>query len=424
MPTGAPAHAGSCAGDAAGSRRPGRTFPRHARPRARPRAVPPRVLRLHAPPARPRPRPPRGRQTPSPRRRAAPVRASAEASARPRSAPHDRRPGTALPPAEPAVPAGPAAVPPGVPRPGNNPAALAGRSVAAIVPAIRGFKIADNQYPRPVDRVWVSFNYYDGVNSGHQQRARRPIKNMQVYNETFGFEKTFLDQQASIGFRLPVNTLTITSGFPGLSGTHTSTGQLQLVLQVPGLRRHPGQRALGRPGHVLSRPVPRRSPATPPSSGSTPFEIQPFLGYILQGRQRRTSRDSTRSPFPPTAGSRPCTTATSAWAISSTDRSDPAGHPLGDRAGLRDPPEHPAQLGGLPAAVHRQDARRGGPDLRPECRPLRTGPCFPLAYVRPVTGPLPFSGEFAMMLNIPFGGQGRPEHPVTPPRHRPVSGPE
>ncbi|HYW83019.1 MAG TPA: hypothetical protein VFB30_07185, partial [Spirochaetia bacterium] len=118
----------------------------------------------------------------------------------------------------------PTPIPPGVPRPGNNPATLTGRSVAAIVPAVRGFKIADNQYPRPVDRVWVSFNYYDGVNSGLNSELGAPIKNMQVYNETFGFEKTCLDQQASLGFRIPVNTLTITSGFPGLSGTHTSTG--------------------------------------------------------------------------------------------------------------------------------------------------------------------------------------------------------
>ena len=141
--------------------------------------------------------------------------------------------------------------PPGIPRPGNNPGALAGRSVAAIVPAIRGFKIADNQYPRPVDRVWTAFNYYDGVNSGINNELGAPIKNMQVYNETFGFEKTVLDQQASVGFRLPVNTLTITSGFPGLGGTPYVAGQLQLVLQVPGLRRSPGQRVLRRPGHVL-----------------------------------------------------------------------------------------------------------------------------------------------------------------------------
>jgi len=74
----------------------------------------------------------------------------------------------------------PTPIPPGVPRPGNNPAFLTGRSVAAIVPAVRGFKIADNQYPRPVDRVWVSFNYFNGVNSGLNSELGAPIKNMQV----------------------------------------------------------------------------------------------------------------------------------------------------------------------------------------------------------------------------------------------------
>ena len=37
---------------------------------------------------------------------------------------------------------------------------------------------------------------------------------MQVYNEVFGVEKTFWDEQASIGFRIPVNTLTVSSSFP------------------------------------------------------------------------------------------------------------------------------------------------------------------------------------------------------------------
>src|SRR5262249_37838370 len=83
----------------------------------------------------------------------------------------------------------PPPLPPGVPRPGNNPFATTARSVAAIVPAIRGIKIADNQYPRPVDRVWVNFNYYDGVNQGINNEFRTPIKDMQVYREMFGFEK-------------------------------------------------------------------------------------------------------------------------------------------------------------------------------------------------------------------------------------------
>ena len=60
---------------------------------------------------------------------------------------------------------------------------------------------------------------------------------MQVYNEIFGFEKTFLDQQASIGFRLPLNTLTIISGFPGWAGPHTSLGNFSSFLKYRSGRR-------------------------------------------------------------------------------------------------------------------------------------------------------------------------------------------
>src|SRR5262249_35118775 len=79
----------------------------------------------------------------------------------------------------------PTPLPPGVPRRGNNPAFLVARSVAAIVPAIRGFKIADNQFARPTDRIWTSFNFYDGVNSGINNELRAPISNMAAYREIF-----------------------------------------------------------------------------------------------------------------------------------------------------------------------------------------------------------------------------------------------
>lgn len=59
-----------------------------------------------------------------------------------------------------------------------------------------GFKIADNESPRPVDRVFVTFNYFNTVNSfGAGQIG--------LYRELVGFEKTFLDGDASFGARLP-----------------------------------------------------------------------------------------------------------------------------------------------------------------------------------------------------------------------------
>ena len=38
-----------------------------------------------------------------------------------------------------------------------------------------------------------------------------------------------------------------------------------------------------------------------------------------------------------------------------------------------------------------------------------------MAYVNSVTGPTPFNGELAMMLNVPFGGRPGRNIPLTPP---------
>ena len=54
---------------------------------------------------------------------------------------------------------------------------------------------------------------------------------MQVYRETFGVEKTFLDGRASVGFRLPLNTLTADSHFPGNGPTARTIGDLTMILK-------------------------------------------------------------------------------------------------------------------------------------------------------------------------------------------------
>jgi hypothetical protein len=59
------------------------------------------------------------------------------------------------------------------------------------------FKIAENESPRPTDRVFVTYNYYDGLPTS-------PFTpQFDVHRETIGFEKTFLDGSASIGLRVP-----------------------------------------------------------------------------------------------------------------------------------------------------------------------------------------------------------------------------
>lgn len=59
-----------------------------------------------------------------------------------------------------------------------------------------GVKIAENESPRPLDRVFMTYNYFNSVGpfSGDLLGLHRGL---------VGFEKTFLDGDASFGMRLP-----------------------------------------------------------------------------------------------------------------------------------------------------------------------------------------------------------------------------
>ena len=303
-------------------------------------------------------------------------------------------------------------IPTPIPPPGTNSASLTARSVAAIVPAVRGFKTADNQYPRPVDRVWVSFNYYDGVNSGLNSELGAPIKNMQVYNETFGFEKTFLDQQASLGFRIPLNTLTITSAFPGLSGTHTSTGNFSSFFKYVLWQDNRGNLISG--GLDLSFPTgPTTFAGFPTTLGIKSFELQPFLGYIFQRDQYYvqgfssiavpTDRNlATMYYFDIALGyyvyrsQNPRALISAIVPVFETHLNIPL-----NWAGFQ-----PRFLGSTPDVVDLNWGLNLG---------LASRAVLSVAYVHPVTGPTPFSGELALLLNVPFGGRPGRNIPLTPP---------
>jgi hypothetical protein len=292
------------------------------------------------------------------------------------------------------------------------PARLIGRSVAAIVPAVRHFKISDNQYPRPVDRVWVSFNYYDGVNSGLNSELGAPIKNMQVYNEIFGIEKTCLNQQASVGFRIPVNTLTIIGSSPDLSGTHTSTGNFSSFFKYVLWQDKQGDLISG--GVDLTFPTgPTTFAGYPTHQGINAFELQPFLGYIyprdrfyLQGYTSiavPTDRNlATMYYFDIALGyfvyrsQNPRAWISAIIPAFETHLNIPL-----NWAGF-----NPRFLGSTPDVVDLTWGLNVG---------LASRAMLTAAYIHPVTGPAPFDGEFTLLLNIFFGGRPGRYIPTTPP---------
>jgi hypothetical protein len=67
---------------------------------------------------------------------------------------------------------------------------------ASVLPLL---KIVENESAAPQDRWYTTYNYYNDVD----RRLNPAPAQENVHREIFGFEKTFLDGNASIGLRLP-----------------------------------------------------------------------------------------------------------------------------------------------------------------------------------------------------------------------------
>lgn len=156
------------------------------------------------------------------------------------------------------------------------------------VTVIRGaYKISENEGPRPVDRVYMTYHYFYDVNPvQRQQLGGLPITN--VHRETFGIEKTFLDGNASIGLRLPLLQLT---GPTELD--RATVGDLSVILkyaflnepfETDGTGGLLGGRALSA-GLVVTAPTGGAAAFTVQDPVIHPTLIQPFVGSIRAFRR-------------------------------------------------------------------------------------------------------------------------------------------
>jgi hypothetical protein len=101
-----------------------------------------------------------------------------------------------------------------------------------IPAANHGFKIAENDSPVPVDRVFFDYNYFNNVNVEFNEATGAPIGRTDVHRQLFGVEKTLLDGYASIELRVPVDQLDAKdTTVPGLGGSFTDFGDLTLVFK-------------------------------------------------------------------------------------------------------------------------------------------------------------------------------------------------
>jgi hypothetical protein len=134
-----------------------------------------------------------------------------------------------------------------------------------------GFKIADNESVAPQDRLFLNTDYFTGVLSSF----RTGTTSLRLSREIFGFEKTFLDGNASFEARLPYFQLHDSGG-----GSVTDYGDTTLSLKYAFVNNHCHDEDA-----VLSSGLSVTLPTGPTTvAGGTsidPTILQPFVGYFL-----------------------------------------------------------------------------------------------------------------------------------------------
>ena len=164
------------------------------------------------------------------------------------------------------------------------------------------FKIADNESPRPQDRVFVFYNYFDtlrgpsGTTSTNQttitpvpNSATRIVVNtftpgvpqvsMNLHREVVGFEKTFLDGRASFEMRVPASEQ---SG-ANIDGVATGNiGDITLIAKYAFILDRVTNNVLSG-GLAVTAPT---GPAIQTTDGTIHSTlIQPWVGYIWNADQ-------------------------------------------------------------------------------------------------------------------------------------------
>jgi hypothetical protein len=150
---------------------------------------------------------------------------------------------------------------------------LSGGVVAAVAPLPyrASFNITENESPRPIDRVYVSYDYYNNVDAV----LRFPgVPSSDLHRETIGFEKTFLDRNASVGLRLPFLQLV------GNKDVEDSqVGDLSIIFKYAFYNdRSTGNLLSG--GMVLTAPTGQGLRIDGESTLHSTV-LQPFAGYIV-----------------------------------------------------------------------------------------------------------------------------------------------
>ncbi|HEU5119008.1 MAG TPA: hypothetical protein VFT74_20630 [Isosphaeraceae bacterium] len=157
-----------------------------------------------------------------------------------------------------------------------------------FVASVRALKVTENMSPMPQDRFFVNFNFYDNLAASLNRQLHNDITHLRVYQELFGYEKTFANGQGSVGIRLPLNSLVTDSKTPGIGGTSTALGDLSAFFKYIWLNRtfDNGSKFVSTFGALVTPPTgPRAFASAPGFTGFRSTYIQPFVGYVYSQRR-------------------------------------------------------------------------------------------------------------------------------------------
>ena len=281
---------------------------------------------------------------------------------------------------------------------------------SALVPAVRGLKISENQSPQPQDRLFFSFNYFANVNGPLNQRLGAPVSDIRVYRYIFGLEKTFDGGNASIGIRLPLDQITsnprVPARFKQFGGTSTALDDLNLFAKFI-LRQDPSTGSLISVGLAIT-----------PTTGGNRFAgaqyiqyinttlFQPFVGYLWnRGNFYLHGFSALEFPVNPNQVTEMFNDIGVGYFLLRSDDPDRfltavaptfevhVSSPLNHHAF-----DNPREVAGTPAVVN----LTYGVNFEFARNTLLT-----LGFVNPVTGPRPFDFEALALLNVRFGRSAR-----------------
>jgi hypothetical protein len=133
------------------------------------------------------------------------------------------------------------------------------------IASVSGFKISDNDSPKPQDRIFITYNFYDNVNPNFSTNKTN------VHRELFGFEKTILDGNASFGLRLPFDQVTG-------DGSGNNVGDLTITSKYA-FMNNPENGNVVSGGFLIT--VPTGKSFSSGGSSINPVFLQPWLGFLL-----------------------------------------------------------------------------------------------------------------------------------------------